>query len=393
MSSRASVSRRSWPQRLLIAFNVGLIAAFLAGAGGLGYFRWRFDRIPRIDAAVEATEEALGPQNFLLVGSDTRAAVEPDSEDEDGFGGVEASDGSGHSDVVMLVRVDPRVDQAWMLSFPRDLWVEIPGKGPNRINVAFRGDADAGVSGADLLIATLRQNFGIPVNHFAQVDFFGFEDLVDAIGGVTIHLPGPVRDLDTSVSPAVNVSGLDIGSAGCVELNGEQALQYVRSRHFQTQRPDGTWVADRTSDLGRITRQQDFIRRAVDKVVGPGVLNPLKLNELVGVAERSVVLSASIEIDDLLDLAEGYRSLTSGGPAQFAIPTVAVTRPRTGAQVLELDPSKGAELEAILDVFRGVERVPAGSVGPAGTDPGPEGPLLPSTTTTPSPVGSPQADC
>jgi polyisoprenyl-teichoic acid--peptidoglycan teichoic acid transferase len=361
----AGLVRRSWPQRLLITFNLGVLVVFLAGAGGLGYFYWRFDRIPRLPVHNLVTpQQKLDPQNFLLVGSDTRAFVEPGSEDEEGFGGSDISSGSGRSDTIIVVRVDPRTNQAWMVSFPRDLWVAIPGKGHDRINTAFLGDAKTATTGADLLIATIKQNFGIEINHYAQVDFQGFKGLVDALGGVTIYLPAPVRDWDTTVSPPINETGLDIRTAGCISLNGDQALSYVRSRHFQSQQPNGSWRTDFTGDLGRISRQQDFIRRAMNKVLSQDLLNPFKLNKLVGVAEKNVLLSSSIQIDDLVNLAKGFRSLSSDTLTQFQIPVINSTQP-SGAATLDLDPSKGAEREAIFDIFRGIDPAAPAAVAPS----------------------------
>jgi LCP family protein required for cell wall assembly len=348
-------TRRSLPQRLLIAFNLAVIVVFLTGAGGLGYFYWRFDRIPRLPVAgLVKPETKQDPQNFLLVGSDTRAFDDSDSEDAEGFGGEDISSGSGRSDTIIIVRVDPRTDQASMVSFPRDLWVEIPGKGHNRINTAFLGDEKAGRSGPELLIETIKVNFDIEINHYAQVDFHGFKGLVDALGGVTIYLAAPVRDWDTSVSPPINQTGLDIAQTGCVELTGDQALSYVRSRHFQTQQPNGRWISDFTSDFGRITRQQDFIRRAMNKVINQDLFNPVKLARLVGVAEKNVKLSSSIKVDDLVKLAKGFRSLSSDTLAQYQLPVYPTNEGL--ASVVKFEPDKAAEREAVFDVFRGIDR-------------------------------------
>src|ERR1700749_1518915 len=104
-------SGRSWLQRILIAFNLVLITVVVAGAGGGGYLYWQFDHIDRvpIGKGFLAPEAASGaPENYLLVGTD-------------------AAGGSGHSATPIIVRVDPRTEQAAMISFPRDLWVKIPG--------------------------------------------------------------------------------------------------------------------------------------------------------------------------------------------------------------------------------------------------------------------------
>ena len=117
----------------------------------------------------------------------------------------------------------------------------------NRINSAY-------TKGNDVLINTVEQNLGIPINHFIDVDFYGFKDLVDALGGVTVYF-----DLPTATD-----AGLHVTQPGCVTLNGIDALAYVRSRHF-SQEINGKWKEDQSSDFGRISRQQDFIRRAASK--------------------------------------------------------------------------------------------------------------------------------
>ncbi|MGE3835158.1 MAG: LCP family protein [Acidimicrobiia bacterium] len=353
---------RSWPQRLLIVFNLTVIVAFLAGAGGLGYFYWRFDRIPRVqigDGVLAAPEDQGEPQNFLLVGSDTRAFVEPGSDDEEGFGDESDSSGSGRSDTIIIVRVDPVTDQASMVSFPRDLWVDIPGKrtsgGKGRINTAFLGSRVLELdgperNGAELLIETIKENFDIPIHHYAQVDFDGFRGLVDALGGVTIYLAAPVRDYDAAERR--NQTGLDIRSTGCVELSGEQALAYVRSRHFQSFE-NGRWKSDQTGDFGRITRQQDFIRRAMNEAISKDLLNPIQLNKLVGVAEDNVKLSQSIDVDDLVKLARGFKSMSSDTLSQYQLPVVVSSH--FGASTVDFDDEKVLEREAIFNVFRGVD--------------------------------------
>src|SRR4051794_14638373 len=115
--------RRTWPQRMLISFNIVLIMGCLAGATGIGYFYYRFGQLPRIDLGAHITPDAAPgqPQNFLLVGSDTRAFVE-DSADARSFGSA-GSTGGQRSDTIILVRVDPQAKRAAMVSFPRDLWI------------------------------------------------------------------------------------------------------------------------------------------------------------------------------------------------------------------------------------------------------------------------------
>jgi polyisoprenyl-teichoic acid--peptidoglycan teichoic acid transferase len=338
--------RRSWPQRLLIGFNVVLIVACLSGAGGLAYLYQRFGDLPRIDfgdGVLEKPPEDPGePQNFLLVGSDDRANLD----DPEAFGTVEET-GEAKSDTIMLVRVDPQRETAAMLSFPRDLEVEIAGTGEtDRINKAFTA---GGREGARRLIDTIKLNFNIPVHHYAEVDFEGFRRVVDAVGGIKVFLPNPVRDRDPQTGG--NLSGLDIQQTGCIELDGEQALAYVRSRHYQ-EFVDGRWRADPTGDLGRTQRQQDFVRRALHKALSEDLLNPVRLNRLVNVAIDTVVVDRDLGVDDIVDLGERFRDLSPEALQQYTLNQfVENKRTAAGAAVLALQ--DGPEVQAIFDVFRG----------------------------------------
>lgn len=333
--------RRTWPQRLLIAFNGLLLAACLAGVATVGYLYERFGHLPRValPAGVLGAEDPGEPTNFLLVGSDTRAFTQGDASAAASFGDQQEVGGQ-RADTIILIRIDPRAERAAMVSFPRDLYVPIAGSGGRgRINTAFE-------AGPEQLIRTITEAFAIPIHHYVQVDFAGFKGLVDAVDGVEIYLPSPVRDRDEQGN---NPSGLDITDFGCVNLSGDQALAYVRSRHFQYME-DGRWKSDPTGDLGRITRQQDFIRRAVREAISEDLLNPAKLDELVDVGIDNVAVDRNLDARDLVSLGERFRSLSPESLQQFTLP-VAADRVG-GASVLLLD--EGQESEEVLDVFRGV---------------------------------------
>lgn len=341
--------RRTWPQRLLIAFNLALIVVCLTGAGGLGYFYYQFGKLPKIDLKPDTLAHAAppgDPQNFLLVGSDSRAFVEEGSSDQKSFGD-EGATGGQRADTIILVRVDPRTRRAAMVSFPRDLWLPIAPDGHNqRINTAFE-------DGPEQLIETIKSNFNIPIHHYAQVDFKGFQGLVDAVGGVTIYLATPVRD---------RVTGLHILDTGCVELHGDQSLAYVRSRHFQYQE-NGRWKSDPSGDLGRITRQQDFIRRALREALSKGLTNPARLNRLVNVGLKNVKVSKSLDLKDVVNLGKNFRSLSPETLQQYQLP---VTNARiNGAAVLKILDKDKPKAEAIFQVFRGTPPPAAQDVQPS----------------------------
>lgn len=333
--------RRSWPQRFLISFNCFLIALCVLAASAVGYSYYRFGNIPRVALGEFLTDEPPGrPRNYLLVGSDSRAFVEG-GEDLNSFGG-QSDSGGQRADTIILVRVDPEAGTASMMSFPRDLWVTIAGTGgqEQRINTAFE-------NGPGQLIQTIESNFDIPIHHYAQVDFQGFRELVDAIGGVDIYLDAPVRDRDAQGN---NVSGLDIDKTGCVTLDGDQALSYVRSRHYE-EFVDGRWQPDVTADVGRVNRQQAFVARAVRQALSAGLTNPTKLNSLIGVAERNLTLDEDLDPGDILDLAEHFKDPDPSAIQSYPLPTeVGITD--GGASVLFL---KEQEAQETLNVFRGIE--------------------------------------
>src|SRR4029450_12410556 len=141
--------------------------------------------------------------------------------------------------------------------------------------------------GEQVLIDTIRQNFDIPINHFVEVNFDSFKQVVDAVGGVPMWFPTAVRDTH---------SGLYQYSAGCITLDGAQGLAFARARYLQIRRPDGSWDQDGSADLGRVQRQQIFIQRAPAKALGQGGGNPARRDERL---ERGL---ANIRIDETLSL-------------------------------------------------------------------------------------------
>jgi len=340
--------RRTWPQRLLIGFNIFLILACLLAASGLGYFYWRFGQLPRFelgDILTPEPEDPGEPFNFLLVGSDTRSFV-ADPQDRESFGDTGIVGGE-RSDTIIVVRVDPRAEKAAMISFPRDLRVQLAGTGRKaRINEAFAG---GGRDGAQRLIETLQQNFGIPIHHYAQIDFAGFRGLVSAVGGVEMYFASPVRD---------RVTGLDVPQPGCVELDGPQSLAFVRSRHYQYLNDRGRWETDPTGDLGRIQRQQDFIRRSIREALSKGLLNPNRLLKLVNVAIDNVTVDKGLSANDIVKLGRRFRSLAPDTIEMFSLPVRNINV--GGASMLAVEEEKAGP---IFDVFRGID---AQDVQPSG---------------------------
>lgn len=325
---------RRWPRRLLIGVNVFVAFCLLLTAGAFGYVRWKFGQfdVTSFRRGILRQDDAPGgPMNILLVGSDTRSTA---TGTERNIGNAKLVGGQ-RSDTMMVLHIDPKEERAKILSVPRDLWVPIfsadgKPKGRQRINTAFE-------EGPEALVRTVSTSLGIPLDHYMEVDFNGFRGIVKAIGGVNVPFSSPARDRN---------SGLDVKKAGCVYLGPDQALAYVRSRHYQYLE-NGRWKSDPTADLGRIDRQQNFIRRVLRKALSQR--NPVNLNKMVDVGIDNITMDKGLKSPGLLlKVGKRFKSLE---PDQVEMLTVPTRLGRAGAaSVLFLDQPDAQEL---IDRFNG----------------------------------------
>ena len=167
-------------------------------------------------AQLDTNLDPGGAKNFLLVGTDSDEGLDPDDPVTIG-----RNDEALNSDTMIVLRIDPEKDEAAMLSVPRDLWVPIAGtNGRNRINSAL---ASGGPNGRTTLIETVENFFEFDIHHYVEINFLGFRNLVDELGGVPIYFQYPARDTNT---------GLEILEPGCHVLDSVDALAYARSRKY-----------------------------------------------------------------------------------------------------------------------------------------------------------------
>lgn len=336
-NGRARKARRSWGQRAVLGLG-GLATLGLAcSAAGLAYVYRKFERIPRIELSrsLDDVEEAGAPENYLLVGVDSAARLDESDPIHN------HRDNTNLTDTIMIVRIDPSSEQASILSIPRDTWVPYPDGGHGKINGLF---ARGGLR-PDLLIQVINDYLGLPIHHYVQVDLAGFYDLVDAIDGVPVYFPNPARD---------SRSGLWITSSGCVTLDREQAIAYVRSRHYEElvdrdEQGIGRWQPDNKNDFGRIQRQQDFIRRALERAVSKGARNPGTMDRLLDVGLSSVTIDDELTPGKIFDLARRFRSFDPSALQNVTLPTVGEWIGGAAAQLLV-----ESEAEPILAQFRDV---------------------------------------
>ncbi len=316
--------RRRLPTLLIVA----LVTAAVGATSTIVATRHAVDAVRRVPGVAEVLSPSdPNVENFLLVGSDSRANSDPNSPDFGGIG-TEADVQGSRSDTIMILRRDKHGGATALLSIPRDLWVE----GRRRINSAY-------VDGPTTLVAVVQQELGLPIHHYVEVDFSGFKRVVDAVGGVTVCFYFPTRDLNT---------GLNIIDPGCVVLDGVQGLAYARSRYYEEFR-DGAWQTDPTSDLGRTLRQRAFVNLAVQAALREVKLNPFRAGEMLR------AISAALSVDDRLDpIAAGtsLREAVGGGITSYTLPVVGKTIDDKAVLVL------GEGAQVVLAYFRGAADAP-----------------------------------
>lgn len=304
MSSSPStpVPRRALPRWLKVTILTLLVVANLVA---LGLF-WALNTGQNILSGAETDEEVVAALTaptgdaltFLVVGSDSREGLE-DLEHFGDFGG-------SRGDVVMLFRIDPVNGEARMLSIPRDLWVDIPGQGEGKINAAYA------YGGPSLMVRTIQENLGIEVNHYVEIGFVGFRDMVNELGGIHIAFPNAARDVS---------SGLDV-EAGTEVLDGDMALAYARSRKYQESQ-NGSWVSVDANDIGRTQRQQQVVRAMLSELKSPASV--ADAGNLASALASHMTIDATLASSSIAGLAWDFRSLLTGGIEGTTLPVDGAT--------------------------------------------------------------------
>jgi LCP family protein required for cell wall assembly len=273
------------------------LALLCAGAllvAGTAY--WAYEhytgRVQRIPNAfpTDVPKSALPPpskggETFLLVGLDSRSDLPTTGKDAKA---PEWKPGAQRSDTMMLVHLPADHKHVYVVSLPRDSWVAIPGHGHAKLNAAFSW------GGPPLLIDTVQRLTRVSVDHLAVIDWSGFKELTDAVGGVDITVDKTV--------PRHNGPG-GVWTAGTHHMNGSEALDYVRERYGL---PRG--------DLDRTHRQQNFLRAVLSKVLtGSTFTNPLKLKRTLDRLTSVVSVDDRLSNGDLRDLVWNMRHVRSSG--------------------------------------------------------------------------------
>jgi LCP family protein required for cell wall assembly len=251
--------------------------------------------------------------NILMLGSDSRVSAGDPSQ---------WAAGAQRTDAIMLLHLTADRKSAYVMSIPRDSWVNVPGHGTNKVNSAFS------LGGPTLMVQTIEQLTNVRIDHVTIVDFEGFKQITDALGGVTITVPKTVTsDKQGTIK------------AGTYTMDGETALTYVRQRYNL---PGG--------DFDRVKRQQNWIRAVMLKLMSQGTLtNPFKLNSAMNALTKSLSIDDAFTSDEMRDLALSARGLRAGDVTFLTVPVAGTGwSPDHEQSIVNLDKEAGAGLfEAI----------------------------------------------
>ena len=300
-------SRARWLKRPLVLAGLALVVLVVGGAGGVYLASERLGaNVTRVQNAFAGLDEATRPPataalTFLLVGTDSRS--------ESTAPGVNANGSSSEAEVVMVAHIAPDRTSATVVSIPRDSWVDIPGRGGGRVSRAYTA------GGPSLLIKTVENLTNLRVDHFAVIDFAGFQSMVDTLGGIDVDVTAPVGAFPRGVN----------------HLNGAQALVYVRDR-------TGFERGDRAR------RQQNALRGILEKAVSSDTLSdPVRLYDFLDSASHSVGVDDTLSNGGMRALALKLNELRPADVLFLRVPVAGLSRDAAGI-VIQLDAARARQL-------------------------------------------------
>ena len=333
-NTRLQQKRERKDRRALVAGKaaVATLAAliFLAAGGAWGMKEWYDSKFTEVAALDEESKDIkhkaaqVGDENFLILGSDSRVGAPK------GAGiGTEKTIKGARSDTLMIAHLPKDRSRAILVSFPRDLEItrpecyrwnyktgeysneKIPETPQVKLNTAYAE------GGPRCVIKWVQKTTGMKMTRFVGIDFAGFKEMVDAVGGVQIKVDTPIVD---------SILGTVVDKPGVTTLTGDRALSFVRARHVE---------GDPTSDYGRIKRQQQFIAALLTKTMSRDVLlDPQKLTSFVN-AFAAATFGDNIGVDELLDLAQSLKGMDTDSVSFLTVPTTGYANERGNEVMLE----------------------------------------------------------
>lgn len=280
-------------------------------------------------------KEITEPINILLIGV-----------------GGESHPGGTLADSIMVASIDTKTKNVSLLSLPRDLYVDIPGHGKDKINAAHsfgENNKKNQGGGPAVLKEVVATTLGVPVHYFVRIDFDGFKKIIDTVGGVTVDVKKAIND---PLYPDAQMRGYDPFSisAGSHNLDGKTALKYVRSR-------------ETTSDFDRARRQQQVISALKDKILSAQVLaNPKKVTDIITVLGQHLLTDLSAkDMEQLVKIGKDFTNPTFNSYVIDTSENSLLTSSRSSAGASILVPKAGAndftEIQLFADAYFAAPRI------------------------------------
>ncbi|WKX10039.1 LCP family protein [Streptomyces sp. NL15-2K] len=314
--------RPSRRRRIARLFAVLLCALLLTGAGTYAWADLRLDRAVDLGKIADRPPQGKGT-TYLIVGSDSRDGLSEQARKELHTG----SAGGGRTDSMMLLHTGAH--GTTMVSLPRDSWLTLPSYVDPDTGKHYRASKDKlnaaySLGGPRLLIRTIELNTGLRIDHYTEIGFAGFVGVVDAVGGVEMCLDRNIKDPK---------SGANL-TKGCHNLNGTEALAFVRERHQEAQ-----------GDLGRSRNQRKFLSALARKAAAPGTaLDPFRTYPALSAALDTLVVDKDMELPTLVSLFQAMRSVSGGSGRQLNVPVSGLGFSTSKGSAVKWDTAKAKQL-------------------------------------------------
>lgn len=273
-----SAPRRRWKTWLKIFLGVVVFFVLACVLVSYGYVKQLEGRLHKNKKSIQEVQRVIKkanwdkPINLLVLGSDSRGEA------------------NARADTIIIFSVNPEKKRVYVVSIPRDYRVEIPGEGFNKINAANH------LGGAELMIRTVESYTTLPIHHYLETDFKGFQEMVDALGGVEIYVDKAIKDYTPGYRMGI--------PAGYQRMDGSLALCYVRYRH------------DARGDFGRIERQQRFLKALMDKLLR--IQNIFKMPTLANILADNT--ETDLSISEMIELGNFLRGIDSENVKMVSLP-------------------------------------------------------------------------
>jgi LCP family protein required for cell wall assembly len=328
---RARRRRRGRGRSLALALVVTLLGwvAFTAWAP---WHAW--STVTRVDTTPDGNRP--GPADghtYLLVGSDSREGLSAEQKKALGTGSAEGR----RTDTIILVHVPSGGGKASLISIPRDSYLPIPGNGQNKVNAAFA------IGGPKLLVETVEQATGLPVDGYVEIGLGGFADVVDSLGGVYLCVPRDIKD---------DKAHIDL-KEGCQTLDGPDALGYVRARY-----------SDPRGDIGRAERQRQFLGAVMKQAATPStVLIPWRWWSFTHAAAGNLVVGEDTSLLDSYRILSALRGVSSGDTLSLVVPLASTNTTTSAGSSVIWNAPRAEELFGMLRDGTPLDKAPAGTDG------------------------------